>query len=502
MRTWRARLNAGRWLPSGFPVPASARLRIRRLSLARQFMVASMLTLVASMVGIDWWLGRQIKESVILRTAATTALYVDSYIASNVFELGEQPTLLFELGEQPTLTDAHRAMLGRLLRDTPLGQQLAGFKIWTPEGRILYSANQAGVGQVFPVEGNLAQALQGKVAARISDLDAEENVLERGANTQLLEIYSPIRQHNTGRVIAVAEFYQRVDDLQREITAAQHRSWLLVAGVTLLMYVLLAGFIHYASTTIERQRVELSAQVTRLTDLLGQNGILHERVRRAAAGTAALNERFLRRISADLHDGPVQDLGLALLQLDHVVAHCEACRCRPDQEQANRHLDDIQASMRHAMQEIRAISVGLNLPELKNLTLTDTIRRVIRTHERRTGTQVALHLDTVPAQASLPVKITLYRFIQESLQNAYRHAQGIGQEVRISCTGEYLTVAVIDHGPGFAGMAVTDHEQHLGLVGMRERVESLGGTFQVDSRPGHGTTVSAHLALQAEGGMQ
>jgi signal transduction histidine kinase len=217
------------------------------------------------------------------------------------------------------------ATLSRLLEDTPLGQQIAAFKVWDAEGRVLYSTESAEINQIFPVQDGLAQAWRGEVAAQISDLGAAENALERARDTQLLEIYSPVRLRGTNRIIAVAEFYQRVGDLQREIVAAEQRSWLVVGGTTLLMYLLLAGFIRRASDTIARQELALRDQVTRLTDLLAQNAELHERVRRAATRTTALNERFLRRISAELHDGPAQELGLALLRLDHICQPCAAC---------------------------------------------------------------------------------------------------------------------------------------------------------------------------------
>src|SRR5438094_755017 len=112
----------------------------------------------------------------------------------------------------------------------------------------------------------------------------------------------------------------------------------------------------------------LSSQVSRLTDLLKQNAELHERVRRAAARTTALNERFLRRISAELHDGPAQDIGLALLRLDHVVARCEVYHAlRSSAHQDSQDLAVIESSLNHAMQEERAISYGLELPHLGNL---------------------------------------------------------------------------------------------------------------------------------------
>lgn len=133
----------------------------------------------------------------------------------------------------------------------------------------------------------------------------------------------------------------------------------------LVMYLLLAGFVRYASDTIERQQIKLSQQVNQLTELLAQNETLHKRVRRAAARATALNECFLRRISAELHDGPAQDLGLAWLCLDHVVARYPAYHLTS----SNGHgvaedLNIIQSLLQCAMQEIRALSAGLGVPQL------------------------------------------------------------------------------------------------------------------------------------------
>jgi signal transduction histidine kinase len=465
------------------------RWSIKRLTQAQQFMIASLVTLVVGMTGIGWWVGQQIEDRVIHQSAATTALYVDSFIAPNVEELAENKPI----------SEGHRSNLKRLLRSSAMRQEIAAFKIWTPDGEVFYSANPAQVGHRFPIDDELAAALDGEVSASISNLDAAENVLERQEDTELLEIYAPIRQRYTGRVFAVAEFYQRVDNLRRDIAAAQRRSWLLVGGTTLGMYLLLAGFVQRSSNTIERQQRALSAQVARLTDLLNQNTELRERVQRAAARTTALNERFLRRVSADLHDGPAQDLGLALLRLDHVIAHFERCK-GTDEDAAQANLDVIQSSLRHALGEIRAISGGLSLPQLNNLSITETLERVVRAHERRTGTTVAMHLHTLPEEASLPVKITLYRFVQEALQNAFRHAGGAGQQVRAEQVDGSVVVDVSDQGPGFDGIPESEQEEHLGLLGMRERIESLGGAFSIHSEDGQGTTVSARLALASEEG--
>lgn len=455
----------------------------KRLNLTQQFMLASLAILVAAGVGIAAWLGQQIEDGVIHRTAATTALYLDSFVAPNLQELG---------GSQ-SLAPEHVQALSNLLNDTPLGQQIVAFKVWDPSGRVLYSTDASTIGQTFPVRDVLQRASRGEVVASISNLDEAENAPLRAVRARLLETYSPIRLNGSNRIIAVAEFYQTIDDLQREVAAAQQRSWLVVGGAMLLVYLALAGFVRRAGDTIDRQQGELAAQVVQLRELLARNRELHARVQRAAASVATLNERVLRRIGAELHDGPAQDLSLALLRLDALAGRGE-----PGCEEPERQLTDIQSALQRALQEIRGISSGLTLPQLADLSPAETVLRAARAHERRTGTRVEVHMDALPEQISLPVKITLYRFIQEGLNNAYRHAGGAGQQVRVGGQDGHLSVAVSDQGPGFDVSRVPASGDHIGLAGMRERVESLGGAFEIHSEAARGTCVTARLPLRPE----
>lgn len=462
---------------------------LSRLSLTQQFMIASLIILVAAALGLGRWAAGQIEQSVVSRTAETTALFVDSFIAPN----------LQELSTADTLTPDHIATLDRLLDDTPLGRQILSFKVWDAGGKVLYSAEPAAIGQVFPVGAELTRAWSGAVSSDISDLEDAENVLERTQRARLLETYAPVRLENSDEIIAVAEFYQTVDELERDIALAQGRTWLVVGASMLVIYLLLAGFVGRAGDTIDRQQAALSRQVAQLTDLLGQNEALHQRVQRAAARTTALNERVLRRISAELHDGPVQDIGLALLRLDNVVAQVGDGKTGGDDETAIAHdLDMVQTSMQRALLEIRALSSGMGVPQLSELTLPETLARAVRVHQQRSGTVVTLALDGTPERASLPVKITLYRLVQEALHNAYRHAGGIDQRVTLCYDAGRLHVEVADGGAGFGRADSVVGDDHLGLAGMRERVESLGGNFRVESAPGQGTRVIADLSLAGE----
>jgi signal transduction histidine kinase len=185
------------------------------------------------------------------------------------------------------------------------------------------------------------------------------------------------------------------------------------------MYLLLVGLVRQGGRTIRQQDAELRHKVGELDRLLAQNGALHERVRRAAGRTTALNERFLRRISAELHDA-----------------------------------------------------------------------------ERRSAKVVETALGDVPVYAPLAVKITVFRLVQESLTNAYRHGGGCAQQVELRTEEGVLVLDITDNGRGFVpGDEVLGEPRGLGLAGMRERVASLGGVFAVTTALGAGTRVSARILL-------
>ena len=462
---------------------------LERLTVAQRFLLGSFMILVVGMTGIGAWVSRQIEDGVIHRTAATTALYVDSLIAPS----------LQDLAGSDSLSKASVDRLDWLFAETPLGHEVVVFQVWDRDGRIIYSTVPSLVGQQFPVEAELASALSGEVAADVGQAEGGAELPNDVSRRDLIEIYSPVRDRNTGAVIAAAEFYYATDELAGDLALATRRSWLVVGGATLLIYGLLATFIQRVSNTIRRQQQALTAQVAQLREAIHQNQELHGRVRGAAARTVALNERVLRRLSAELHDGPAQEISLALLRLDHLAALCGSSETETKVDM-ERELDLIQGSLRRSLQEVRATSSGLLLPHLRELSVAQTLDHVTRAHQRRTGAEVRVHRQNLPDDAALSSKIALYRIVQEALNNAWRHAGGVELKVSVTGLGDELHVEVVDSGPGFDRSTRQESDEHLGLAGMRERVQSLGGQFRVESAPGHGTRVIATLPLGTVGG--
>jgi signal transduction histidine kinase len=461
------------------------RFFLKNLSLSQRFMLASLVILLAGMIGIGVWVQQQIVTGVIHRTGATTALYVDSFVAPQVQELGTSEEL----------SPAYKEALGKLLTNTPMGKQIVVIKIWDTRGKLLYSTDPSAIGKTFPMHEGMLRARLGEVVSTVSQLDQEENIDLGVVYKQLLETYSPIWLSGTDKVIAVAEFYQLTGDLEEELAVLSRRSWLVVGLACLVIYLLLAGFVQNASNTIHNQQTELAQKVVQLTDLLDQNRELSDRVRRASASVAQVNESYLKRIGSELHDGPAQDLSLSILKLDALAGRLE--KNSVDTNLVTQ-FNEIGISLQNALREMRGIAAGLSLPQLSELSLAETVQRVVQGHERRTGSRVELSLQPLPDVVSLSLRITIYRLIQEALNNAYRHAGGVGQRVRVSSEATQLVVMISDDGAGF-DPSKTVSDNHLGLSGMRERVESLGGWFHVDSHSGQGTTIIARLPFQLNG---
>lgn len=457
------------------------------LSLSRQFLITSLPVMLCGMLVIGVLVSQEVKEGVVNRIGGVTGLYVESFVAPHTQGLLHADDL----------SEGDRQALGNLLRHTQLGERIVSFKVWRPDGRVLYSSNPALIGRKFPVDEGLAAALDGLVYSEVSNLDNDENELEVGNWDELIETYVPIHGDGTGRIIAVAEFYQTTDELNHEARTAQARSWGVVALTVLTMYLLLFGLVHRGSRIIDRQRHELEDKVKQLSELIGQNEQLHEKVRRAAARSTAVNERFLRQISSDLHDGPGQDMGLALMQVEALADRCRRCFVGDEADEPSHNVDSIRSSLKSALTDLRTISGGLRLPDIDQLPVADVARRAIRDYERKSGIHVDQHVEEVQADMqsdhSLPVRIALYRLLQEALSNGCRHGGGIGQRVTVRVVEGLLRIEVTDKGVGFD--PATARRGGQGLVGMRERAELLGGSFEIISSPNRGTVVKVSLPL-------
>ncbi|PWE52113.1 histidine kinase [Metarhizobium album] len=448
--------------------------RWSRQSLAVQFLLAGGLVCGVAMLIVGAFVTNLIEASVTRNSAATTALYVDSVIAP----------ILPDMQQNKVLDDSITRALDETLGQGALGQRIMSFRLWRRDGTIMYSNDPSLIGKKFPVNEDLKAAFDGEMSAEFNDLDEDEDVesvAERDSGKPLLEIYNPVLQPWSGDVVAVAEFYEVATDFQKSLELARLKTWLAVALFTVTFFVILSFIVLRGSRTIAQQRAVEKQRYLELLGVLNENRTLNRHLQQASNRVIAYNERYLRRIGAELHDGPVQLIAFAALRLDSktIVGAISS------PEKRLQELSLIHNSLGEALREIRGICGGLVLPHIETLSLSEVLELVVRAHEQRTESKVHLTILQPDISVTHPVKIAAYRFVQESLNNAFKHANGTGQEVRQDLNGKLLEIVVTDRGPGFDIDAINTDQ--LGLLGLKERIESLGGKFHLESEPGKTT---------------
>ncbi|MCO7613919.1 histidine kinase [Pseudomonas chlororaphis] len=464
--------NARHWL-------SRIRAQTRNLSRSTQFVIAAALILGLTMFFVGKLVSARIERAAVQSAAEAGAHYMEAFLEPYVQEMSRDNRL------SPSSVKS----LDRLMESRSLKRHIVSIKIWRADGTVVYSTDKSITNRKFPMD-EIAEALKGNVVTDLEDLDQEENEFERKLNVPLYEIYAPLREFHSGKIIAVGEFYEKAQSLEQEISRVRQQVWLVVGAATLAMLMLLFFLVQRGDKIIQRQQVALRLRLREQTRLYISNATLQRKMTTATQEFSRINELTLRRIGADLHDGPAQLLTLILIRLDDLAENCSAV----DQES----METIRGAASDALREVRDLSRGLALPEINDLTLLEELRLVAQRHEQRTGSKVELRLGPLPDVAPLPLKLCIYRFVQETLNNAYRHAQGKGQVVSGKHLNGTLLITVKDDGPGMAADALvvdTDGRTRLGLAGLRYRVESLGGQFSIDTSTGKGTTVNAQFKL-------
>jgi signal transduction histidine kinase len=443
---------------------ANMRSRWDGLSLLQQFALMACIVVGAGTVVLGNFVSAAIEAHVVHHGAAATLAYVNSLDRS----------YLQELTTKSTLSEESLRALDDLFKNPERDRQLLSLNITLPDGRIVYSTARDFVGKTLTVNPKLLKALKGKVAARFGGPKGEADTDGSGLDVPLLEIYVPIHEKGSDNIVAVGQLFADATHLKAELDGARLESWIAVCGVGLLQIILLYGIMWRGNKTIESQRTVLV---------------------NAHRASVEMSERFLHRVGADLHDGPAQLIGLALLRLDTL---------RPlsaGEHSQSEEFDKIRTVLQDCLREIRHLSAGLAPPHLDSLPLRKVLELAVRQHQQRTGSTVTAAIGNLPTSISPLHKVCIYRFVQEGLNNAYRHAGGIGQTVHVVSDGRELIVEVADKGPGFS-VAKSSGGDGLGLAGLRDRVESLGGKFSLEAQLGSGARLRASFQVADAGAKQ
>lgn len=266
------------------------------------------------------------------------------------------------------------------------------------------------------------------------------------------------------------------------------RLLLFLAASTLVLFYLLYYIFQRGIQTINEQEDRLNDQIARLSNLLSANKELQRSMKTASSRAVELNEQFLRRVGADLHDGPAQMIGFAVLRLAQISKHEAA-------QDLGHEFHAVKDALNQSLEEIRGISSGLVLPQLEQMSLEQCLRKVVLLHSAKSDTEVAQYYQDLPDDIPLPIKITAYRFIQEALNNSHRHGQAKKCRLNAFVKDDVLHLSLKDNGVGFRLSSLSTSGGHLGLMGLKDRIESLGGKFNINSELGVGTALRLSISL-------
>jgi two-component system sensor histidine kinase DegS len=205
-----------------------------------------------------------------------------------------------------------------------------------------------------------------------------------------------------------------------------------------------------------------------------------------------------RRFARDIHDGPAQAFANAIIGLEFVERAIRIGGENP-QERALNEIERIKGSLREGLTEIRRFIFDLRPTMLQDRGLVPTLEHYVATYQSIFPMVVELVVDPDLPKLTGDQELACFRTIQESIQNASKHARASHVIVEMHHNGDQsIELRVRDDGRGFNPERVREHGMGgAGLNGMRERAELIGGVLEIVSAPGEGTTIGMTIPVTA-----
>jgi signal transduction histidine kinase len=246
-------------------------------------------------------------------------------------------------------------------------------------------------------------------------------------------------------------------------------------GTPIIVEGRLWGVMHAASSPELRLPVDTEARLANFTELVATaiaNAETHADLAASRARIVAAADETRRRIERDLHDGTQQrlvTLGLELRTLQGAMP--------PELGELERQLSHVTEELTSVFEELREISHGIHPAILSKGGLVPALRAL----RRRSAIPIELDVH-VERRLPEPVEVAVYYVVSEALTNAVKHARASVVHVELAASDSTVRLVVDDDGIGGADLG-----KGSGLVGLRDRIDALGGTLQVTSPVGHGT---------------
>jgi ligand-binding sensor domain-containing protein/signal transduction histidine kinase len=222
----------------------------------------------------------------------------------------------------------------------------------------------------------------------------------------------------------------------------------------------------------------------------------YDRLRGLTRRLEAAKEDERKHIARELHDEMGQALTAAKINMQLLAGLADP------EKRAKRIVDTVELVNR-MIEHVRALSLDLRPPLLDELGLVPALRGYVEAVAQRSGLEIEVAADPLPPGTPAEIEIVVFRVVQESLTNVLRHAGARSVRIEIRARGEAsrpsIAVEIRDDGAGFDVRTALERAAggaHLGLLGILERVQGLGGEATIDSTPGHGAAVRISVPLR------
>ncbi|HUI80172.1 MAG TPA: sensor histidine kinase [Bryobacteraceae bacterium] len=254
---------------------------------------------------------------------------------------------------------------------------------------------------------------------------------------------------------------------------SRFRNQLMIALLLMVVF----GVIQASATTIhllgmERRNVRHLIEMTEA----------RQELRSLSAKLVTTQENERKNLSRELHDAVGQSLSAVQFELHDLAMALP-------QDQLRGRVDRIRELVESSLAMIRNMARLLRPAMLDDLGLATALEWQAREIARSTGLQINVRTSAFRADLPDEHKTCVFRIVQEALNNVCRHANADSVEIALGTSGSRVTVSIQDNGRGFR----REQSKGLGMIGMQERVENLGGTLNVHSEPGKGTRIDASL---------
>jgi two-component system, NarL family, sensor histidine kinase DegS len=244
----------------------------------------------------------------------------------------------------------------------------------------------------------------------------------------------------------------------------------------------------------EKVEIELKKSEAHYAKLFEESRIMQEQMRHLSRQLLLTQEEERRRISRELHDEIVQTLVGINVHLASL-----SVKSRVDVKDLRQKIGRTQRLVEKSVDIVHRFARELRPTVLDDLGLIPALQSFIKDFAKRTGIRIRFTAFEGVELLSDTQRTVLYRVAQSALANVHKHAKASEAQVRLRQLKSVIRMQIHDNGKSFDLDRVLFAKRHkrLGLLGSRERVEMVGGTFNIDSAPGKGTTITADIPIPA-----